>query len=104
MRLIVDDERTFQMDGTYVRTSKDAIAMLCTGTWDEVWLDHDLGGEDTTMPVVDLLSRESFLYGDKNPHKDTVIYVHSQNPVGVDTIVRTLTRYGYDVRRTALPQ
>jgi hypothetical protein len=63
---------------------------------DELWLDHDLGGEDIIMPVVSLLEQAAF---DGEPFRIGMIYVHSANPIGAETVVRALRRWNYLVRR-----
>lgn len=74
--LVVDDERTFNFPDetvTYARTSEDAINCIYQFKWDVIFLDHDLGGDDTTIPVAKFL-RE---YEDPTP-----VYIHSMNPIG----------------------
>ena len=106
LTLVVDDERTFeempeQRDMRlpkyciYARTSEQAINILRGMKIDVLWLDHDLGEDDTSMKVVDHLRM------DIDPNM--VIYVHSMNPVGAANIVRALERF-YDVRRVPLPK
>ncbi len=46
---------------------------------DELWLDHDLGEDDTIWPVVEVLERAAF---DGRPLDVGVINIHSANPVG----------------------
>lgn len=90
--LVVDDRRTFGFkDATHVRTSADAIAALARERWEEVWLDHDLGGDDTTMPVVEYL--ESVLDG-----RGTLIAIHTQNPVAKERMFAALNRHYYTVK------
>jgi hypothetical protein len=64
---------------------------------DELWLDHDLGGDDTIMPVVTLMEEAAF---SGRPFHIGTVFVHSANPIGADTVVRSLTRWNYHVRRT----
>lgn len=106
-RLVVDDERTFKDfpddDTLYARHSDTAIHILERGIrFDEVWLDHDLGGDDTVMKVVDFLVEHAVQYVEMNMFKFP-IFVHSMNPVGAQNIVRALERY-YDVKRVPLPE
>lgn len=108
MYVVIDDERTFadfpDEDTVYFRTSQDAIDFLKAVNWDdvrEIWLDHDLGGDDTAMRVVDFLV-EHYFYACEVYNWDGKIYVHSMNPVGANNIVRALERY-YAVARTTLP-
>jgi hypothetical protein len=46
---------------------------------DELWLDHDLEGEDTIWPVAEVLERAPF---DQRPFDIGVVYIHSANPLG----------------------
>ena len=61
---------------------------------DELWLDHDLGGDDTVWPVVEVLERAAF---DGRPIDIGVIYVHSANPAGAAKIAQVLRHWGYRV-------
>ncbi len=63
---------------------------------DELWLDHDLGGDDSIMPVVTLMEEAAF---DGRPFRIGTVFVHSANPIGSETVVRSLTRWNYQVRR-----
>ncbi|MFD9204116.1 cyclic-phosphate processing receiver domain-containing protein, partial [Streptomyces anthocyanicus] len=63
---------------------------------DELWLDHDLGGDDSILPVVTLLEEAAF---NGRPFRIGMVYVHSANPTGAETVVRSLTRWNYQVRR-----
>lgn len=87
MRLIVDDLRTFAFPSVYARSSADAISALAAypGAWTELWLDHDMGGADTTMPVVDWLLQNK-------PFALTRVVIHTQNPVGRQRIEKALSR------------
>lgn len=98
--VLIDDLRSF-VDGRpadVARTSVAGIELLQrrrAHRLDELWLDHDLGGEDTVWPVIELLERAasegaSFDIG--------TVYVHSSNPPGARRIVQSLGRLGYDVR------
>lgn len=98
MILVVDDMRTFGFNATYARTSKEGLAQL-HGEWKVIWLDHDLGGDDTTMPVVDELCRMAF---EGTPHQAEIV-VHTSNPVG-ESMSKVLRRYGYYVRRVDAAQ
>jgi hypothetical protein len=61
---------------------------------DELWLDHDLGGDDTIWPVVEVLERAAF---DGHPVDVGVVYVHSANPAGAAKVVQVLRHWGYRV-------
>jgi hypothetical protein len=68
MRLVCDDRRSFDdLDNVvtvYARNSRDAIDLLGSNAFHELWLDYDLGWgnlerHDTGMRVVDYLTSES---------------------------------------------
>ena len=118
--LVIDDERTFvvnRMQATigpsgpeqpevlnYARTSDEgllAIAKHCIeytqryGPELVLYLDHDLGGSDTILPVV------NFLLSVKVPGI-AWIKIHSQNPVSKD-LVKPLKHAGYICQKVSLP-
>jgi len=95
--LFVDDLRNFPLIGygdvDTVRTSIQALYKLNSGIlYNEIWLDHDLGGDDTSMPIVDWLSERAF---NDNPYPIDRIVIHTANPVGSKNIAIGLTRWGY---------
>ncbi|WP_067830405.1 cyclic-phosphate processing receiver domain-containing protein [Actinomadura kijaniata] len=95
----VDDLRPLPRATRVARTSRDGVLLLREHrdrVIDELWLDHDLGGEDSIMPVVTLLEEAAF---DGRPFRIGMIYVHSANPAGAETVVRALRRWHYPVRR-----
>lgn len=62
--VLVDDTRRFAdgRDGLVFRTSRDAVAGLRAiarrgSAVRDLWLDYDLGGGDTVLPVLDLLAQ-----------------------------------------------
>jgi hypothetical protein len=105
-RLFLDDDparaETFLAeypDAVWVQTVADCLARL-EEPWDEVHLDHDLGGEhfvdhardDCGMEVVRWLSLV------KRPHLRTArFYVHSHNPTAATTMGMALLNAGYYV-------
>ncbi|MBM4574969.1 helix-turn-helix domain-containing protein [Rhodococcus hoagii] len=86
VRLWVDDLRPAPPGWTAVTNGVEAIAILATGQVAELSLDHDLGGEDTTRPVVMWMCEY-----DAWPSR---VQVHSANPVGVQWLTGMLNRYG----------
>ncbi|MFD5570293.1 cyclic-phosphate processing receiver domain-containing protein [Streptomyces cadmiisoli] len=97
--LAVDDLRALPRATRLVRTSREGVQLLQEhrGMFiDELWLDHDLGGDDSVMPVVTLLEEAAF-HG--NPFQIGTVYVHSANPIGAETVVRSLSHWKYHVRR-----
>lgn len=97
--VLVDDLRSFR-DGRACEVARDsvtALRLLSEGgaRIDELWLDHDLGEGDTIRPV--LLELERAAAEGARPDIG-VVCVHSANPPAAETIVRSLTRCGYQVR------
>jgi hypothetical protein len=98
--VLVDDLRSFLDDrpALVARTSADGVTLLDRHRGEplaELWLDHDLGGDDTIWPVVELLERAAF---DERPFDVGSIFVHSSNPPGAGRVVQALRRWGYNVR------
>jgi hypothetical protein len=86
-------------DAVWVQTASDCIARLVE-EWDEVHLDHDLGGErfvdlsrdDCGMEVVRWLCLEN------HPHlKQTRFLVHSHNPVAAEMMAIQIRLAGFQV-------
>ncbi|MEW2372633.1 cyclic-phosphate processing receiver domain-containing protein [Streptomyces sp. NPDC006656] len=95
----VDDLRPLPRATRIARTSREGIQLLQehrNSFIDELWLDHDLGGDDSIMPVVTLLEEAAF---NGRPFHIGTVFVHSANPIGSATVVRSLTRWNYQVRR-----
>ncbi|MGN9765342.1 cyclic-phosphate processing receiver domain-containing protein [Micromonospora sp. SD12] len=98
--VLVDDLRSF-VDGRSAEvapTSAAGVELLHRyrdGHVDELWLDHDLGGNDTIWPVVEVLERAAF---EKRPFYIGVVNVHSCNPGGAAKIAQVLRNWGYRVR------
>ena len=95
----IDDLRPLPGATRIARTSREGIQLLQEhrdSFVDELWLDHDLGGDDSILPVVTLMEEAAF--GGRPFHIGTV-FVHSANPIGAETVVRALTRWNYRVRR-----
>ncbi|MFI5835852.1 cyclic-phosphate processing receiver domain-containing protein [Micromonospora sp. NPDC051300] len=97
---LIDDLRSF-VDGRpaeVARTSAAGVELLARhrdGRLDELWLDHDLGGDDTIWPVVEVLERAAF---DGRPLDIGVVVVHSANPSGAEKVALVLRRWGYRVQ------
>ena len=55
LTVLIDDLRDFRdgREAIVLRTSTDGLSYLngFQGHLDELWLDHDLGGDDTIRPV-----------------------------------------------------
>jgi hypothetical protein len=85
-------------EAVWVQTSEDCIGRLAHA-WDEVHLDHDLGGEryvdpdrnDCGMEVVRWLCAEL-----RESHRETRFLIHSHNVEAARTMVENLRQTGYD--------
>ncbi|WP_245724690.1 cyclic-phosphate processing receiver domain-containing protein [Micromonospora citrea] len=101
--VLVDDLRSF-LDGRVTQVARtsaagiEALERHREQRLDELWLDHDLGGDDTIWPVVEVLERAAF---EERPFDIGVVYVHSANPAGLAKIMQALRRWGYHVRSAA---
>lgn len=90
-KLFIDDERyppASWLDSTTIicRSSKEAIDCINErGLPEFISFDHDLGGDDTAMRVVNQLETLCCDYGMKFP-ESFAFTVHSQNPVGARNI------------------
>lgn len=110
--VLVDDLRNFRKeplpDDATVITLRDSRAAL---EWlrnnqntviDELWLDHDLGGDDTIMPVVDFLTETAYTMTAIGASLNvSQIFVHSANPPGARNVVRALEQWYSPVRRVS---
>ncbi|MFE0187036.1 cyclic-phosphate processing receiver domain-containing protein [Streptomyces sp. NPDC058989] len=95
----IDDLRPLPRATRIARTSREGVRLLQEhrdAFIDELWLDHDLGGDDSIMPVVTLMEEAAF---SGRPFHIGMVFVHSANPIGAETVVRSLTRWNYRVRR-----
>jgi hypothetical protein len=98
--ILVDDLRSF-VDGRAAEVARTSAAgaelvrRYRGRRLDELWLDHDLGDDDTIWPVVEVLERAAF---EGDPFDVGIINVHSANPAGAWKIAQVLRRWGYPVR------
>jgi hypothetical protein len=77
-KLWIDDLREPPSeDWCWAKTSATAISCLLIGPVAEISFDHDLGGDDTTMPVARLIEQRAY-----DGAKPPVWNIHSANPVG----------------------
>jgi hypothetical protein len=106
--VVVDDRRVFRnevltendvslLDVQYFRNTHDAVtgisALVLDGSQiSQLWLDHDLGGDDTTWPVVDLLVLTAY---QQEPLLVENILIHSMNIGERDRIYNHL-QYWYN--------
>ncbi|MEV5387246.1 cyclic-phosphate processing receiver domain-containing protein [Streptomyces sp. NPDC052721] len=97
--LAIDDLKTQPQPTRLARTSREGVQLLQEHQdifIDELWLDHDLGEDDSIMPMVTLLDEAAF---QGNPFQIGTVYVHNANPIGAETVVRSLSHCKYRVRR-----
>jgi hypothetical protein len=90
MKLWVDDIRRAPKGWQWLFTSEQTIVVLRACKMNNLVpkamsLDHDLGGDDTTRPVV--------LWCCENDFWPEEVYVHSANPVGVEWLTGMIERY-----------
>lgn len=107
--LLVDDERDFRtevltdsegdqlFDVDVAQSSAEAIGLLDysgeTGQfYDQIWLDRHLGGNDTSIPVAKHLVQyyASVLDALNSVSGPILVYIHSQNPIGVGNLLGIL--------------
>lgn len=93
--ILVDDLRSFVDDRSarVARTSAAGVELLdrCRDQrLDELWLDHDLGEDDTIWPVVAVLERAAF---DGRPFDVGIINIHSANPAGATKMAQVLRHW-----------
>ncbi|MER5400999.1 cyclic-phosphate processing receiver domain-containing protein [Streptomyces sp. NPDC002599] len=98
----IDDLRLLPWTTRIARSSGEGIKLLQEhrdSFIDELWLDHDLGGDDSILPVVTLMEEAAF---NGRPFRIGTVFVHSANPIGAETVVRSLARWDYQVRRATV--
>lgn len=105
MILVIDDVKSFPFEDVgkevlYARTLAEGFHLLDEyDQLDELWLDHDLGGEDTIRPLVLQLAESAF---NGTPKKIDLVVICSLNAPGADWIASTLERW-YPVTRCIDP-
>jgi len=99
MILFVDDlrnpeDRGFDVNSVVTRSSAETISWLEeNGVPDFITFDHDLGGDDTAMDVVDFLIERDLDTCGEFISEDFTFNVHSDNPVGKANIEGKLNGY-----------
>lgn len=96
-RMYIDDLRTPDIDyDIIVRSSDEAIKCIKEhGMPSFISFDHDLGGGDTSMKVVNFIV-ESLLDDDFSMEVDFDFKIHSANPIGaanIDTKMRNIIKF-----------
>lgn len=110
MRMVIDDERRFREPALERRvehftTSGAGFRRIMRAieqgeVIEELWLDHDLGGDDTTRDIVTMMVEDAVIFD--RPWPIDHVFVHSSNSVGADWIEETLKPY-YNVSRIHWP-
>lgn len=96
-RVLVDDVRGFRdhRPCTVARSSAEGVALLRSLAGqriDELWLDHDLVGDDTVWPVVEELRATSYDVG--------AVIVHASRSGPAVRVAQALRAAGYSVSRS----
>lgn len=89
MKIWIDDVRDPPRGWFWSKTSRHAIRLLNTigDKIEEISFDHDLGGDDTSIPVANLLEQMAY----EGKIQPIVWRIHSANPVGRQNLERALT-------------
>ena len=86
MKLWIDDIRPAPVGWAWAKTSKQAIRIIKdVKKVDIISFDHDLGGDDTTRPVMIYIITNEIPVGE--------VLCHSANPVGREWILEMAKRY-----------
>ena len=92
VRIWVDDTKKPPVGWLWAKTVDAAIAALRSPDVSDLSLDHDLGGDQTGMQIVDWMSMTETW-----PQR---IDLHTENPVGADNMMRALVNDGPYEKRT----
>lgn len=89
VKIWIDDVRPPPSENwIWVKTLSEAFVAISANELAEISFDHDLGGEDTTMPLAKLIEEMAY-FGTMKPFK---WYIHSANPVGRQNLYACLSR------------
>src|ERR1019366_10655378 len=102
LTVLVDDVRGFKdkRPALVARSSQEALDLLNElrdRRIDDLWLDHDLAGEDAIRPVVELMVR---LANEGTPQNVGQVHVHSSNVGARHWMGGELHAAGYSVVRS----
>jgi hypothetical protein len=86
MWLLIDDIRDLNVD-VIARTPDAGKKLLALGGWECVFMDHDLGFDETGYDVTKWALAEGFM-----PDKVQLV---TSNPVGRQNMAKALLSYGY---------
>lgn len=90
IKLWIDDVRRPPIgeDWVHVETSRTAIEILSDCSVYQISFDHDLGDDDTTIPVAKFIEEMAY-----RGHIGPITWsVHSANPVGRANLIACLTK------------
>ncbi len=88
----VSDSRNCAATLRVARSSAEAIRLIEEhGLPDHIWFDHDLGGEDTAVILVNWLIEQDL--DQKIELSNLSFTIHSSNPVGRENISGKLGQY-----------
>lgn len=88
-QLWIDDVRPAPEGWAWAKSSDKAIGILCDNhDIDEISFDHDLGGSDTSMNVINYIE----IWAEKKLMGQFKWHIHSANPVGRKNIETALDR------------
>lgn len=95
VKLFIDDVRFAPSeDWTTAKSSKEAIEFIKeNGIPDIISFDHDLGGDDTSVKIVNEMIEMILDNDDYSFSENFRFFVHSDNPVGSENIKNTLTNF-----------
>lgn len=102
LTVLIDDVRGFrdEREARVARSSQEAL-MLLEGLGnkriDHLWLDHDLGGQDTIRPVVDLMIQQASSGAPLNVGQ---VHIHTANVGAGHWMLLELQRAGYAAVRS----
>jgi hypothetical protein len=102
LTVLIDDVRDFRDErpALIARSSHEALGLLerlGRNRIDHLWLDHDLGGEDTIRPVIDLMLH---LANTGPPLNVGEVHIHTANVGAGHQMVLELQTAGYTVVRS----
>ena len=103
MIVVIDDTKSFPIPGPveYARTLAAGFSLLEEHeVIDQLWLDHDLGGDETIRPLVLQLAENAF---NGNIKSIGCIIICSLNVVGANWIASTLMKY-YQIKWCQSPE
>lgn len=92
--LFIDDDRNAEaanpaVDVTVVRTTDEAVDQLLSGSWDEVWFDHDMG-YTKSGGVITTRSLAEWVVENQDTLDIGQVIVHTASPDGGPWLKRVL--------------